>query len=101
MRVRKFSKRAGSSRASKMYFCGTFPDGPMFSPVLATELFKLSRRLPLLFWGFAFVPICSFAADIFILSNPIHLPDMAPRIDMLLLLSHALEIGSSPLAQFF
>jgi hypothetical protein len=78
-----------------------FPGGPVFSRVLAAEFFKASHRLPLLFWGFVFVPICSFAADIFILSNPIHLADMAPRVNLLLLLSRALEIGSSPLAQVF
>jgi len=73
----------------------------MFSRVLAAEFFKASHRLPLLFWGFVFVPICSFAADIFVLSNPIHLAGIEPRVDLLLLLSRALEIGSSPLAQVF
>jgi hypothetical protein len=73
----------------------------VFSRVLAAEFYKASRRLPLLFWGFVFVPIFSFTTDILILSHPIRVADIAPRVDLLLLLSRALEIGSSPLAQVF
>jgi hypothetical protein len=78
-----------------------FAQGPVFSRVLAAEFFKASQRVRLLFWGFVFVPICSFAADIFILSNPIHLANITARVDLLSLLSRALEIGGSPLAQVF
>jgi hypothetical protein len=73
----------------------------VFSRVLAAEFFKASRRLPLLFWGFLLVPIFSFAADMLLLSHPFRVPNIAPRVDLLFLLSHALEISGSPLAQVF
>ena len=73
----------------------------MFSRVLAAELYKVLRRRPLLFWGFLFVPIFSFAADLLWLSQPIRVPSITPHVDLLFRLSHALEISSSPLAQVF
>jgi hypothetical protein len=73
----------------------------VFSRALAAELYKGSRRGPLLFWGFLFVPIFSFAADLLWLSRPIRVPNITPHIDLLFLLSHALQISSSPLAQIF
>lgn len=73
----------------------------MFSRVLFAELFKAWCRFPLLFWGFLFIPIFSFAADLVLLSHPFRLPNAAPRVDLLFLLSHAMEISASPLAQVF
>jgi ABC-type transport system involved in multi-copper enzyme maturation permease subunit len=73
----------------------------VFSRVIAAEFFKASRRWSLLFWGFAFVPLCSFAVGVLLLFRPIKAAEIAPRVDLFFRLTRSLEITGSPLAQVF
>jgi hypothetical protein len=73
----------------------------VFSRVIGAEFFKTSHRPGLLFWGFFFVPLISFATDLVLLANPLHIGSATRHIDLVFLLSRSLEISSSPLAQVF
>jgi hypothetical protein len=73
----------------------------VFRRVLAAECFKVSHRLPLLFWGFLFVPVISFVVDILLITNPMRLPGITPHVDLLARLLRSMEISGSPMAQVF
>jgi ABC-2 type transport system permease protein len=73
----------------------------MLRQAIAAEFFKASRRWSLLFWGFAFVPFCSFVINIMMQLNPITVAGLALHADLFSKLFRALEFSSSPLAQVF
>jgi ABC-2 type transport system permease protein len=73
----------------------------MLNQAIAAEFFKASRRWSLLFWGFAFVPLCSFAIDFALQLNPIKIADFAPHVDLFSRMARTFEMSSSPLAEVF
>jgi ABC-type transport system involved in multi-copper enzyme maturation permease subunit len=73
----------------------------MLSRTLAAEFFKCSRRWALLFWGFAFVPVCALVVGIALQLNTLHVPGADSHIDVLSRLVQALELSGSPFCQVF
>jgi hypothetical protein len=73
----------------------------MLRDALAAEFYRSTRRWPLVFWGFAFVPLCSLLISISLQFKSFSIPGASDHVDLAGRLMRELANTGSPFAQVF